>query len=158
ETPAPDDYLRRFPALSSGLLADAFRAPPISPPPDLLATVPPEPFAPQFRSDRYVVRQFHARGGIGEIWMADDVEIGRPVALKRLRQHREEQKDRFLVEAQITGQLEHPGIVPVHDLGVDETGRPFYVMTFIHGRTLQAALEEHHAGGGASKETPEVRL
>ena len=89
--------------------------------------------------------------------MAKDTEIGRTVALKRLRPQREELKDRFLVEAQVTGQLEHPGIVPVHDLGIDTEGRPFYVMSFIHGRTLKDAIEEYHAGSLSSREPREVQ-
>lgn len=124
------------------------------------AVYPPS-FRPQLRSERYVVREFHARGGVGEVYMADDGEIGRRVALKRLRPNREAQKDRFLVEAQVTGQLEHPGIVPVHDLGVDDDGRPFYVMSFIHGRTLKDVIAEHHGDGrhgGDSREVRDARL
>ena len=120
------------------------------------AVYPPS-FRPQLRSERYVVRGFHARGGVGEIFMAEDAEIGRTVALKRLRPNREGLKDRFLVEAQVTGQLEHPGIVPVHDLGVDEEDRPFYVMSFIHGRTLKDVLAEHHEGGRSDGEPREVQ-
>jgi len=124
-------------------------------------TVHPPALQPQLRSERYVVRAFHARGGVGEIWMADDAEIGRTVALKRLRPNREAQEDRFLVEAQVTGQLEHPGVVPVHDLGVDDDGQPFYVMKFIRGRTFKDVLAEHHddeAPGGESREVRTVRL
>jgi serine/threonine protein kinase/tetratricopeptide (TPR) repeat protein len=124
-------------------------------------TVQPPPLQPQLRSERYVVGGFHARGGVGEIWTAEDSEIGRTVALKRLRRDREAQKDRFLVEAQVTGQLEHPSIVPVHDLGIDEAGTPFYVMKFIHGRTLKDVLAEHHddvAPGGESREVQRARL
>ena len=51
---------------------------------------------------------------------------------------------RFRVEAQVTGQLEHPGIVPVHELGTNEQGLPFYVMKFVQGRTLQKVIEEFH--------------
>ncbi len=58
----------------------------------------------------------------------------------------------------MTGQLEHPGIVPVHDLGVDEDGRPFYVMSFIHGRTLREVAEEYHAGSAAAGESREVEF
>ena len=146
ENPAPEDYVPRFAGLSAQFLAVVF-APPLRPPEDEWAsTIATPPLSPQFRSPRYVVQKFHARGGIGEIWLAQDTEIGRSVALKRLRMKREGQQERFLVEAQITGQLEHPGIVPVHDLGVDEEGRPFYVMTFIHGRTLKDVIDEYHAG------------
>ncbi|HKB40000.1 MAG TPA: protein kinase [Gemmataceae bacterium] len=151
ESPAAEEYGSRFPGLSSEFLVEAFPPPP---PVDELATVAPPPFSPQLRSARYVVRQFHARGGIGEIWLAEDAEIGRQVALKRLRRRLEEQQDRFLIEAQITGQLEHPGIVPVHDLGVDEEGRAFYVMTFIHGRTLKEVIDEYHAGRSTGAPPP----
>jgi Flp pilus assembly protein TadD len=103
------------------------------------------------RSDRYVARKFHARGGMGEVWLAEDVEIGRPVAVKRLRSSSGSDRDRFLSEARITGQLEHPGVIPVHDMGSDDNGQPFYIMTFIQGRTLQTALEEYHAGRKAAQ-------
>ena len=173
ERPTALKYEARFPSLSRQFLDEAFSEPACAPPPALAAealaarepgekedaapmfqetAVLPPPFKPQLRSQRYVIRQFHAKGGIGEVWLADDAEIGRQVALKRLRKQREDQQDRFLMEAQITGQLEHPGIVPVHDLGVDEEGRPFYVMSFIHGRTLKEVIEEFHAGGPTSGE------
>jgi serine/threonine protein kinase/Flp pilus assembly protein TadD len=169
EQPEAPEYSSRFPLLSGRALAEALASPSRAEPaadkaelPDGMfkaeTTVLPPPFKPQLRSNRYVIQQFHARGGIGEIWLAQDAEIGRQVALKRLRQKREEQQDRFLVEAQITGQLEHPGIVPVHDLGVDEEGRPFYVMSFIHGRTLKEAIDEYHAAGLGSGESREVQF
>ncbi len=85
------------------------------------------------------------------------MEIGRQVALKRLRAQREDQRDRFLVEAQITGQLGHPGIVPVHDLGVDEKGRPFYIKKLNHWRTLKEVIEEYHAGRSIPGEPREVQ-
>ncbi len=95
-------------------------------------------------SDRYSPLQFHAKGGVGEVWLAEDAEIGRQVALKRLLRNDEGSNDRFLAEAQIAGQLEHPSIVPVHDLGIDKSGLPYYVMKFVHGQTLRDAIEEFH--------------
>jgi serine/threonine protein kinase len=83
--------------------------------------------------------------------LARDEAIKREVALKQiLPQHLENPilKRRFLYEAQITGQLEHPSIVPVYTLGADETGKPYYVMRFVRGRTLDEILREHHATGG----------
>ena len=62
------------------------------------------------------------------------------------------------MEAQVTGQLEHPGIVPVHDLGLDAEGRPFYIMTFVRGRTLKDAIEDYHSGGSAEGVPPEVKF
>ena len=98
---------------------------------------------------RYVVKKFHARGGMGEVFLAEDHELGREVALKRLGS-RTARSERFLVEARVTGQLEHPGIVPVHDLGVDDEGRPFYIMKFVRGRTLKDLIAETHADGGTA--------
>jgi tetratricopeptide (TPR) repeat protein/tRNA A-37 threonylcarbamoyl transferase component Bud32 len=106
-----------------------------------------------------VIKTFHARGGIGEVFRAEDREIGREVALKRLRDPAA-QHDRFLAEAQVAGQLEHPGIVPVHDLGTDADGHPFYVMKLVHGRTLKEAIAAYHAHAHAQPQAdapaPEV--
>ncbi len=99
---------------------------------------------PTLRGERYVLKRFHARGGMGEVWQADDTEIGRMVAIKKMREGYAENQDRFLAEAQIAGQLEHPGIVPVHDLGLDQEGHTFYVMKFVQGQTLKAAVEDYH--------------
>jgi tetratricopeptide (TPR) repeat protein/tRNA A-37 threonylcarbamoyl transferase component Bud32 len=119
------------------------------------------PEAPPPYSQRYAGLRFHARGGMGEVWIAEDRALGRSVALKRLRPKRADQRDRFLAEAQITGQLGHPGVVPVHDLGADDEGQPFYIMPFVQGRTLQAAVAEYHAGdapGGTPREVQRRRL
>jgi serine/threonine protein kinase/Flp pilus assembly protein TadD len=112
------------------------------------------------RCGRYNLKRFHARGGMGEIWLAEDPEIGRSVALKRMLEKRSTHQRRFLVEAQITGQLEHPGIVPVHELGVNEEGQPFYVMKFVRGRTLQHVIKEHHAAKAqtADRQVEHLRL
>lgn len=117
-----------------------------------------DPDAP--RCGRYVLKGFHARGGMGEIWMAEDPAIGRSVALKRMLGQRPDQIHRFFVEAQVTGQLEHPGIVPVHELGINEQGQPFYTMKFVQGRTLQTIVEEFHAGtlDDGARELEQLRL
>ncbi|HUO07482.1 MAG TPA: serine/threonine-protein kinase [Phycisphaerae bacterium] len=94
-----------------------------------------------------IIRQ-HARGGLGLVNLARDEAIKREVALKQiLPQHADNPtlKRRFLYEAQITGQLEHPSIVPVYTLGYDDTGSPYYIMRFVRGRTLDAIIVEHHA-------------
>jgi PAS domain S-box-containing protein len=97
---------------------------------------------------RYSLSRLHATGGIGRVWLARDVQLGRNVALKELRP---EQSDnavvsaRFLKEARITGQLEHPGIVPVYELSRrPDTGHPFYTMRFVKGRTLSETAHEFH--------------
>src|SRR5262249_12345947 len=98
--------------------------------------------------DRYALTTLHAQGGIGQVWRAQDGDIGREVALKELRPERADDQTiaaRFLEEAKITGQLEHPGIVPVYELnrGGPER-RPFYTMRFVRGRTLSQAVRAHH--------------
>src|SRR4051794_4853473 len=99
--------------------------------------------------DRYVPRSPHAAGGLGEVLVAEDTELRREVALKRLLPRHADNlglRRRFLSEAQITAHLEHPGVVPVHGLYRDAEGRPCYAMRFVRGDTLLAAIEKHHRG------------
>ncbi len=91
---------------------------------------------------------FHDRGGLGEIYVARDQEVCRDVALKQICAEAADDPDRrlrFLFEAQITGGLEHPGIVPVYGLGTDSQGRPFYAMRFIRGDSLKDAIATFRA-------------
>ncbi|MCP5524979.1 MAG: FHA domain-containing protein, partial [Verrucomicrobiales bacterium] len=85
------------------------------------------------------------QGGMGRIDEARDGRLGRVVALKRLSQApgklEAEQTARLVAEAQIAGQLEHPGIVPVYELGLDAQGRVFYTMRRIQGSTLADILD-----------------
>ncbi|HEY2838004.1 MAG TPA: serine/threonine-protein kinase [Pirellulales bacterium] len=99
--------------------------------------------------DRYSVTRLHARGGIGQVWVARDNDLGREVALKELLGNRANDPAvlaRFLEEAKITGQLEHPNIVPVYELARNTatSSDTFYTMRFIRGRTLAAAIKEYH--------------
>ena len=92
--------------------------------------------------------QLHAVGGIGRVWLARDTSLGRDVALKELKpeqQNNRAAKARFLREAQITGQLEHPGIVPVYELAHHDRDHLFYTMRFVKGRTMSEATSAHHA-------------
>src|SRR6185295_2764232 len=95
--------------------------------------------------DRYALTSLHATGGIGRVWLARDAQMGRDVALKELRPEQADDavlRARFLREAKITGQLEHPGIVPVYELARrPQTGQPFYTMRFVKGRTLSDAAK-----------------
>jgi len=96
---------------------------------------------------RFQIVRPHARGGLGEVYLAQDVELRRPVALKRIQQRfvrDSANKERFVREAEITGKLEHPGIVPVYGLGIDAEGRPYYAMRFIRGETLKEAVDRFH--------------
>ncbi len=94
----------------------------------------------------------HAEGGLGKIWIARDTDLNRDVALKEIKSSTESNSDswqRFLKEAQITGQLEHPNIVPVYELGRrKEDDQPFYTMRFLRGQTLRAAIAEFHRRRG----------
>ncbi len=97
---------------------------------------------------RYRVLHRHASGGLGEVFVAHDEELGRDVALKRIREEYAgfpELRARFLLEAEITGMVEHPGIVPVYGRGHDAQNRPFYAMRFVQGETLQQAIVRFHA-------------
>src|SRR5688500_7243157 len=97
---------------------------------------------------RYVILRAHAHGGLGTISVALDETLGRKVALKQMRADLADVpqfRDRFVYEAEITGQLEHPGIIPIYALGQDEHARPYYAMKFVEGRTLDAAIAEYHA-------------
>ena len=97
---------------------------------------------------RFRVLRPHARGGLGAVFVALDAELHREVALKQiLDQHADDpvSRARFLLEAEITGGLEHPGIVPVYGLGTYGDGRPYYAMRFIRGDSLKEAADRFHA-------------
>jgi serine/threonine-protein kinase len=86
-------------------------------------------------------------GGLGEVTLAIDEDIGRQVAIKRL--HEGESEDslmRFVDEVQVMGRLDHPNIVPVHDVGCDPNGRLYFVMKRLDGDTLEAIIERLRDG------------
>lgn len=97
-------------------------------------------------SERYERRKFHAKGGIGQVWFTHDANFDRNVALKELLPERrsEHYLRRFLLEARVTGRLEHPGIVPVYGLHQDAETGVFYTMRFIHGKTLREEIRVFH--------------
>jgi serine/threonine-protein kinase len=106
-------------------------------------------------SQRFRVLRPHARGGLGAVFVALDEELHREVALKQiLHQHADDSttRQRFVLEAEITGGLEHPGIVPVYGLGTYADGRPYYAMRFIKGDSLKEAIERFHADGSLQKD------
>ncbi|MBT5925422.1 MAG: hypothetical protein HOH33_02255, partial [Verrucomicrobia bacterium] len=78
--------------------------------------------------------QFHAEGALGRVYLAQDMELNREVAIKFMQKrhmHDHARKDRFCLEAEITSRLYHPGVVPVHGIGQTEDKRPFYVTQFV---------------------------
>ncbi|MCA9078761.1 MAG: serine/threonine protein kinase [Planctomycetaceae bacterium] len=91
--------------------------------------------------------RFHARGGLGCVFKAHDEDIGRDVAVKAIsqqKQHDKESQERFLREAEVTGRLRHPGIIPVYSRGETMDGRPFFVMPFLEEGTLEEAINAFH--------------
>lgn len=98
-------------------------------------------------TSRYVPIKGLASGGLGRVVIAKDQEIEREVAVKSILPklaHREQTRQRFIREAQITGRLEHPGIVPVYGLEFDSLGHPTYAMRLIHGVSLDKKIKELH--------------
>jgi serine/threonine-protein kinase len=110
----------------------------------------PEPGSPELpagTAGRYEVQREIARGGMGAVLQGRDMDLQRDVALKVLLeadQARAELRQRFVEEAQIAGQLQHPGVAPVYELGTFADGRPFFSMKLVKGRTLAALLGERN--------------
>ena len=97
---------------------------------------------PTSQGSRFRILRPHARGGIGLVSVALDVELNREVALKEIQDRQADDpasRTRFVLEAEITGRLEHPGVVPVYGLGSSPAGRPYYAMRLIKGDSLKEA-------------------
>jgi serine/threonine-protein kinase len=127
ETVTEDDYRARFPSWTPG---DFTLGP---------SSVP-------LTAGRYQLGDKIGEGGMGEVFRVLDPDFNRSLAVKVLLERhrgRPELEVRFLEEAQILGQLQHPGIVPVHELGRLADGRPFFTMKLVKGQTLAELLAEH---------------
>jgi serine/threonine protein kinase len=104
--------------------------------------------ASQTTQQRFELLRAHAEGGLGKVWIAKDRELNREVAFKEIKpSHAQDvgSRGRFVLEAEITGGLEHPGIVPIYSLGHHDNGRPFYAMRFIRGDSLKEAVQKFHS-------------
>ncbi len=119
--------------------------------PDVLKTRPQvfdaAPSSQAASGSRYRVLKAHKKGGLGEVFVAEDTELGRRVALKEIQTrfvNDTASRTRFVLEAEVTGGLEHPGIVPVYGLGHYADGRPYYAMRFVQGDNLREALRRFH--------------
>ena len=111
---------------------------------------------------RYEALRSLGAGGQAQVTLTHDHDINRAVALKRLLPDRKDDASvlRFAEEIRTVGQLEHPNIVPIHDVGVDEEGNYFFVMKHVEGETLEHIIERLRAGDEAylRRYTPEYRL
>lgn len=111
-------------------------------------------------SARFRILRMQDKGGMGVVWMAEDAELPRQVAVKEIKPEFARDlgtRQRFQLEAEITGGLEHPGIVPVYGLGAFDDGRPYYVMRFIRGDSLKNAIERFHRADESAGRDPTER-
>jgi serine/threonine-protein kinase len=114
------------------------------------AAVSPRDLVGRIDAGRYRPISYVDEGGQGLIFQAEDKELPRLVALKWMRPLGAldaAQRRRFLLEAEITAQLDHPGIVPVYGLGEDREGRPYYAMRFVRGKNLGDVARRFHEDG-----------
>ncbi len=96
---------------------------------------------------RFRVLRAHAQGGLGLVLIAHDEQLSRRVAFKQIQPRLADDPQsqaQFVREAEITGGLEHPGIIPVYSLGYDSAGRPFYAMRLVEGESLKDAIARFH--------------
>ena len=97
------------------------------------------------RKERYSIEQEIAKGGMGQVELVKDNDLKRTVALKSMlpaQASRQNALERFVEEAQMTGQLEHPNIVPIYDIGIDSKNRVYFTMKFIEGWTLEKVIQK----------------
>ncbi len=160
EAPAANDYWDRFPdhaPLISTLLA---RLPAVAP-------TPPAPSDPSTTADnhpsesdasvlrppvprRYDLKKLLGSGGMGDVWLGRDRRLRRPVAVKVVQERwagNHNVVHRFVDEAQLTSQLQHPAIPPVYEMGELPDGRPYFCMKVVRGRTLASLLEKRSGPG-----------
>jgi eukaryotic-like serine/threonine-protein kinase len=130
--------------------------------PDIYATMVQSSVGSSTSSgSRFRILRPHARGGLGQVSVARDEELHREVALKEIQERHAdnpESRARFMLEAEITGGLEHPGIVPVYGLGQYADGRPYYAMRFIRGDSLQEAAQRFHSNPDKQTDSGERAL
>lgn len=104
---------------------------------------------------RYASQRALGQGAMGEVDLVEDRDIGRAVARKRLLADESDLTAvaRFVEEVRTIGRLEHPNIVPIHDAGMDEDGRFFFVMKYVDGETLESIIERLREGDVAYLQT-----
>jgi tetratricopeptide (TPR) repeat protein len=142
EKPTAEEYRERFPALAPP--AEVSTVLDSTSPPDGAADLSPVPDGAT-QAGRYQLGEEIGHGGMGAVLQGHDPELDRDLAIKVLREDLQDQPDavqRFLAEARIAGRLQHPGVVPVYDLGRFPDRRPFFAMKLVQGCTLADLLKE----------------
>ncbi len=147
-----DDAVHQLDGTLRGVAgADTVVAEPLTVPqaPHALAHAPARPVA----LGPYELGDVLGRGGMGEVVLARDHNIGRDVAIKRMlaAEPSADEHGRFMREARVQGQLEHPAVVPVYDLGIDRDGRPFFVMKRLSGKAMNGLLRGRESADRASR-------
>ncbi|HIE97379.1 MAG TPA: serine/threonine protein kinase [Planctomycetes bacterium] len=116
-----------------------------------------EPQTRRFSEDYTLIRKL-GQGGLGTVWLARDNSLKRFVALKEVNEAMQGNSatvSRFSHEAIVTGRLEHPSILPIHQFAKDtETGQTFYTMRFLGKQTMQDAIAEYHERREAGDHDP----
>jgi WD40 repeat protein/serine/threonine protein kinase len=166
ESPEAKEYRRRFPGYRPEIelvFAPRPTKPGSTAERTMLALTPPaRRSGTRGDSDRrYTIVSPHARGGLGEVFLAHDQELNRDVALKQIKEclaDDAQSRARFVREAELTGRLEHPGIVPVYGLGRDPDGRPYYAMRFVQGESLREGIDRFHAETPPAQDSGERAL
>jgi tetratricopeptide (TPR) repeat protein len=142
ENPTAEEYRERFPAVD--LPAEGSTVLDSPRPPNGAADLSPAS-AGATQAGRYQLGEEIGHGGMGAVLQGHDPDLGRDVAIKVLREEYRDQPDlvrRLIEEAQVGGQLQHPGVVPVHERGTLSDGRPYFTMKLVQGRTLAQLLKE----------------
>jgi serine/threonine-protein kinase len=122
---------------------------------DRFVTQAPRAWSCSAERPRFTVLRLHQQGGLGRLMVAQDTELNREIALKEILPayaDDENNRRRFIREAEITGALEHPGVVPVYSLGEFADGRPFYAMRLIRGVDLRTALDDFYSRAAGPNE------
>lgn len=151
--PFPFAFLRALESADASETISGLPLPPLAP--TLTGPVVASPSAAAAPT-RYQRLHLHASGGLGQVWLARDTQLEREVALKELRPENRGDADltgRFVLEAKITGQLEHPGIVPIYELSSGNAS-PTYAMRFLKGKTLTEAIRQAKTLGDRLKLLP----
>jgi formylglycine-generating enzyme required for sulfatase activity len=157
DRPTPDEYRLRFPG-QDAVIDGAFDAltktyPGEGPGREPRLESPSPPGEPTPPGQRFRPLRWLEEGGMGVVHVAHDEELHREVALKEIQDSQvdnPESRAKFLMEAEVTGRPEHPGIVPVYGLGRYDDGRPYYAMRLVRGETntLQKAIVQFHRDRG----------